>query len=137
MGRRRPSRRPTFDYAAEAEFTALDEELKEKFDYDTGHHHYAGSVEDIIGKYDPKTGKNIHKGKYQIDAEDANKYDLALEHIIRTYQSLDWVPAAFARKGTVWDSLRTGLYNTVPPALKYFTPQTRQAAEDARGQRAR
>ncbi len=122
-GKKTSQQAPYVDYAAEAEFTALDEELKEKFDYDTGHHHYAGSVEDIIGKYDPKSGRNISKGKYQVDAEDASKYDLALEHIIRTYQSLDWVPAAFARKGTVWDSLRTGLYNTVPPALKYFTPQ--------------
>ena len=36
-------------------------------------------------------------------------------HIIKTYKSLDWVPAAYARRGTIWDSLRTGLYNTVPP----------------------
>ena len=30
------------------------------------------------------------------------------------------MPAAIARQGTIFDSLRTGLYNTVPPALKYF-----------------
>ncbi len=120
-GKKTSQQAPYVDYPAEAELTALDEEMKEKFDYDTGHHHYAGSVEEIIGKYDPKSGRNISKGKYQTDAEEANKYDLALDHVIRTYQSLDWVPAAFARRGTVWDSLRTGLYNTVPPALKYFT----------------
>ena len=51
-----------------------------------------------------------------------SKYDKLLEHVARTYQSLDWVPAAIARKGTLYESLRTGLYNTVPPALKFFTP---------------
>jgi tetratricopeptide (TPR) repeat protein len=122
-GKKTSQQPPYVDYAAEAEFTPLDEELKEKYDYSSGHHHYAGSVEEILGKNDPKTLKSITKGKYQLDADEATKYDLALEHIVRTYQSLDWVPAAFARKGTVWDSLRTGLYNTVPPALKYFTPQ--------------
>jgi hypothetical protein len=99
----------------------IDEELKEKFDYSSGHHHYAGSVGEIIGNKDPKVGP-VATGKYKLDAEEANKYDLELDHVIKTYISLDWVPAAFARRGSVWDSLRTGLYNTVPPALKYFTP---------------
>ncbi len=113
---------PYADYAAEAEYTALDEEIHEKFDYETGHHHFAGSVEDILGTYD-KAGKNTRKGKYQLDAEEADKYDKALEHIARTYPSVEWVQAAIARKGSLYDSLRTGLYNTVAPALKYFTPQ--------------
>ena len=65
---------PYADYAAEAEFTLLDEEIDEKFDYETNHHHFAGSVEDILGKYD-KSGKNVSKGKYQVDAEEADKYD--------------------------------------------------------------
>ena len=120
---RKPSQNPPYvDYAAEAEFTLLDEEIHEKYDYETGHHHFAGSVEEIIGRVDPKTGKSISKGRYLLDAEEANKYDLLLEHIARTYQSVDWVPAALARKGSLYDSLRTGLYNTVPPALKFFTP---------------
>jgi tetratricopeptide (TPR) repeat protein len=114
---------PYADYVAEAEYTLLDEEIHEKYDYDTGHHHFAGSVEEIIGKVDPKTGRQLNKGKYQTDAELADKYDKALDHIAKTYPSVEWVPAAIARKGTLYDSLRTGLYNTVPPALKYFTPQ--------------
>ena len=32
------------------------------------------------------------------------------------------VPAALARQGTLFDTLRTGLYNTVPPALKMPPP---------------
>ena len=122
-GKRDSQLPPYADYAAEAEFTNLDEEIREKYDYETGHHHYAGSVPEILGEYDAKTGKNTRKGKYQIDAEDADKYDKLLEHISRTYPSLEWVPAAIARQGSLYDSLRTGLYNTVPPALKFFTPQ--------------
>ena len=123
-GGKKDSGQPPFaDYGAEAEFTLLDEEIHEKYDYETGHHHYAGTVPQILGEYDPKTGKNIKKGAYQVDAEDADKYDKALEHISRTYPSLEWVPAAIARQGSLYDSLRTGLYNTVPPALKFFTPQ--------------
>jgi tetratricopeptide (TPR) repeat protein len=114
---------PSPDYAAEAEFTLLDEEIHTKYDYDTNHHHFAGSIEDVLGKFDPKTHKTISKGKYQKDAEDADKYDKQLEHIARTYQSVDWVPAAIARQGALYDDLRTGLYNTVPPQLKYFTAQ--------------
>jgi hypothetical protein len=114
---------PYADYAAEAEYTLLDEEIHEKYDYETGHHHFAGSVEEIIGKVDPKTGRQVSKGKYQVDAEEADKYDKLLDHIAKTYPSVEWVPAALARRGSLYDSLRTGLYNTVPPALKYFTPQ--------------
>ena len=121
-GKKTSQQAPYVDYAAEAELTPIDEELKEKFDYSSGHHHYAGSVGEIIGNEDPKVGP-VSTGKYKADAEEANKYDLELDHVIKTYISLDWVPAAFARRGSVWDSLRTGLYNTVPPALKYFTPQ--------------
>ncbi|MFO0677626.1 MAG: tetratricopeptide repeat protein [Polyangiaceae bacterium] len=117
---------PYADYGAEAEFTLLDEEIKDKYDFETGRHKYTGSVEDVIGKYEvDKSGarKQTKKGKYQLNAEDADKYDQKLSHIADTYPSLDWVPAAIARKGTLFDSLRMGLYNTVPPALKYFTPQ--------------
>jgi hypothetical protein len=32
----------------------------------------------------------------------------------------EWTAAALARQGTVWDSVRTGLYNTRPPELKMF-----------------
>jgi hypothetical protein len=120
---KKPSQNPPYaDYGAEAEFTLLDEEIHEKFDYETNHHHFAGSVEEILGKFDPKTKATVTKGRYQKDAEDADKYDKLLEHISKTYPSVEWVPAAIARQGSLYDSLRTGLYNTVPPALKFFTP---------------
>lgn len=113
---------PYADYAAEADFTLVDEEIRDK--YDSGDRHkYVGSVQDVLGKFDPKTGATVTKGKYQKNAEEAQKWDQRLEEIARTYPSVEWVPATIARQGSLFDSLRTGLYNTVPPALKYFTPQ--------------
>jgi hypothetical protein len=42
---------------------------------------------------------------------------------VKTYPSLQWIPAAEARRGNIYDTLRTSLYVVVPPALKYFTPK--------------
>jgi tetratricopeptide (TPR) repeat protein len=113
---------PFSDYGAEAEFTPVEEEIRKNYDYETGHHKYTGSTEDVIGKFD-KSGQEVRKGHYQVDAKDAQKYDELLEHIVTTYPSVEWVPATIARQGTLYDSLRTGLYNATPPAIKYFTPQ--------------
>ena len=98
---------PYVDYAAEAAFTLLDDEITQKFDVPSKHI-YGGSVADTLGD-----GKG-KKGKYQGNAEEAQKYDLRLENeITKKYKSLDWVPAAFARQGQIYDTLRSGLYNTV------------------------
>ena len=112
---------PFSDYGAEAQFALIDDQIHKEYDLETGHHKYAGSVPDIIGEAD-KSG-HVTPGKYQKDAAEAQKYDEALEQIVRTYPSLEWVPAAIARQGTVYDALRTGLYNAVPPAVHYFTPK--------------
>jgi tetratricopeptide (TPR) repeat protein/outer membrane protein assembly factor BamD (BamD/ComL family) len=113
---------PFADFAAEAEYTLVDEEVKKGYDYETGHHKYGGSTQDVIGEYD-KSGQQLKVGKYQADAKDAQKYDDLLQHIVATYPSVEWVPAAIARQGTLYDSLRTGLYNATPPAVKYFSPK--------------
>jgi hypothetical protein len=99
---------PFADYAAEAEYSLDDDEIHVNYDYETGHHKYAGATEDVLLKY-------------KSDAKEAQKYDELLEHITSTYPSLEWVPAAIARQGSVYDSLRTGLYNAVPPQIAYFT----------------
>ncbi|MFO0736352.1 MAG: tetratricopeptide repeat protein [Labilithrix sp.] len=97
---------PFVDYAAEAAFTLIDDEITQKFDVPSKHV-YGGSVADVLGD-----GKG-KKGKYQLNAEEANKLDLRLEtEVIKKYESLEWVPAAFARQGAIWDTLRSGLYNT-------------------------
>jgi tetratricopeptide (TPR) repeat protein len=103
---------PYVDYAAEASFTLIDEDITAKFDT-PDKHKYPATVPEILG--DPKTGK---KGKYQLNAEEAQKLDLRLENeVIKKYESLEWVPAAFARQGAIFDTLRSGLYNTVKVKL--------------------
>lgn len=103
---------PYVDYAAEAAFTLVDEEITAKFDV-ADRHKYPATVPEILG--DTKTGK---KGKYEVNAEEAQKWDLKLENeVIKKYESVEWVPAAFARRGAIFDTLRTGLYNTVKVKL--------------------
>lgn len=107
---------PYVDYAAEAAFTLIDEEITNKFDV-PAKHKYPETVPEILG--DTKTGK---KGKYQFNAEEAQKWDLKLENeVIKKYESLEWVPAAFARQGAIFDTLRNGLYFTTK--VKLFNAQ--------------
>jgi len=94
--------------AAEAEFVLLDAEIREKFDYDTGHHRYAGTTVDVINDY-------------RKDAAVAKQYHDKLQHVIDAYLSPDWVVAARSRQGSLYDSLRTGLYNARPPSLKLYS----------------
>lgn len=93
--------------AAEAEFTMLDEQLARDFDYETGHHRYKGTPVEVVANY-------------QKDALDAKKHYDKLQHVIDTYVSPEWTVAAISRQASLYDSLRTGLYNTRPPALQMF-----------------
>ena len=97
--------------AAEADFTMVDADIKKNFDYDSGHHHYKGTAVDVIKKY-------------QADAKDAEKYHAKLKQITdpNTYGSIEYVAAALARQGSLYDSLRTGLFNTREPALQLVAP---------------
>ncbi len=114
---------PFVDMPAEAEYVAADETIKKE--YETDRHKYTGSSEDVIGKVDAKTGATIKTGKYQENAKAAEKYDQMLQHIVDTYASLEYVPAALARQGSIYDTLRTGLYNTAT-TVKLFSPQQEQ-----------
>lgn len=100
---------PYVDYAAEAAFTLLDEEIVAKYDQPEKHK-YTGSVADVMGTVDEKTGKFKSKGKYNANAEEAQAWDKKLEEIEKKYVSLEWVPAVEARRGTLFDTLRNGLY---------------------------
>ena len=95
---------------AEAEFSLVDAELARKFDYESGFHRYRGTVVEVMQKY---------RG----DVVEAKKWDEKLQHVIDAYLSPEWTAASLARQGTVWDSVRTGLYNTRPPELKMFDPK--------------
>jgi tetratricopeptide (TPR) repeat protein len=99
---------PYSDYGGEADFTLVDEQVRSKFDYATGHHHYAGLVVDVTKQVDRDLGEAEKIWRPQ------------LEHVATRYGSFEWAAAATARIGSLYDSIRTGLDLVIP---KYFTPQ--------------
>jgi hypothetical protein len=106
---------PTADEAAHAKYAVIDAELRSRYDPETGRHDYTGlSEEQILGKYD-QNGAQVAAGAYQRNAQDAMKYEEALEPIVRLSPSGEWAAVAMARQGTLFDSLRSGLANAVPP----------------------
>ena len=98
---------PEAGMAAEAEFTMLDEEITQKFDYESGYHHYKGTPVTVVNAY-------------KADAVTAKQYYDRLQHVVDAYVSPEWATAAVARQGSLYDSLRTGLYNARPPDLVMF-----------------
>jgi hypothetical protein len=122
---------PYVDYAAEADFTLLDEEVTAAYDVPSKHTYSdpknPSAVADILGSTDPKAPK---KGKYQTNAEEAQKWDAKLDALAKKYSSLEWVPAIRAREGALFDTLRTGLYNTVK--VKILTSQQEKMLDTMR-----
>jgi tetratricopeptide (TPR) repeat protein len=106
--------------AAEAEFTMIDEDLVKNFDYDAGHHHYKGTPVEVVRQY-------------QKDAVEAKRHYDKLQRVMDAYVSPEWTTAAVARQGSLYDSLRTGLYNARPPALKMFDAKTEALLKKAEG----
>jgi hypothetical protein len=97
------------DMAAECDYRAIDEELKRAFDYDAGHHRYAGVITDVRKAY-----------KDDVEVKAKGYFD-KLQAIIQKYESRRWAVAARARQGSLYDSCRTGLYNAREPGLKLYT----------------
>lgn len=93
--------------AAEAEYSLIDDELQRKFDYEAGFHRYKGSAVEVLKRY-------------RADVAEAKRWDDRLQRVIDLYGAPEWTAVALARQGTVWDSVRTGLYNTRPPDLRMF-----------------
>jgi len=102
---------PEAKMAAEGEFTMLDREIESKFDYETGHHRYKGTTVEVINQYTAQAA--IAKGWFD-----------KLQHVSDAYVSPEWTIAAVSRQGSLYDSMRTGLYNVRPPALKMFDAKT-------------
>jgi tetratricopeptide (TPR) repeat protein/outer membrane protein assembly factor BamD (BamD/ComL family) len=96
------------DMAAECAYSALDEKIKAEFDYDTGHHRYAGVIDQV-------------KKAFDADMKKAETYFNQLQEVISKFESRPWSVAARARQGSLYDSCRTGLYNARPPGLKLYT----------------
>lgn len=99
------------NFAAEGAFVLLDAEIRAAFDYDTGHHRFRGTPQQVLADY-------------QKAAKDAKVWFDRLQRIVDDYASPEWGTAAFARQGSLYDSLRTGLYNTRPPELVMFDKKT-------------
>ena len=97
--------------AAEGAYTLLDGEIRKQFDYDTGHHRFRGTPQEVLVDF-------------QASAKEAKTWFDRLQRIIDDYASPEWGTAAVARQGTLYDSLRTGLYNTRPPDLVMFDKKT-------------
>jgi hypothetical protein len=97
---------PYSDYGGEADFTLVDEQVRASFDYATGHHHYTGTVGDVIKQVDKDLGEAEKTWRPQ------------LETVATRYGSFQWASASTARIGTLYDSIRTGLDLVAP---KYFT----------------
>jgi tetratricopeptide (TPR) repeat protein len=96
---------PYVDLAAEAAFTMIDEDIAAKYE---SLHVYGHRSFDIVG--DPTTGS---AGAYQRNELEARKWLRLLQtDVIEKFQSLEWVAAAIARQGAIYDTLRTGLYDT-------------------------
>jgi hypothetical protein len=96
------------DMAAECAYGAIDEKIHLEFDYDTGHHRYAGVIDKVVKAFND-------------DIKKAEGYFNQLQEVITKFESRPWSVAAKARQGSLYDSCRTGLYNARPPGLKLYT----------------
>ncbi|HEX2731801.1 MAG TPA: tetratricopeptide repeat protein [Polyangiaceae bacterium] len=97
--------------AAEGAFVMLDEDIKKQFDYDSGHHRYKGTPQQVLEAYSKDAGEA--KGWYD-----------QLQAVVDQYGAPEWATAAIARQGSLYDSLRSGLYNTRAPELIMFDKKT-------------
>ncbi len=95
------------DMAAEGEYTMLDREITNKYD-PARNHTYKGRADKIV---------NVN---YKKQKGEATKWHKKLQHVIDAYVSPKWSTVAVARQGTIWDKLRTGLFNTREPELILF-----------------
>ena len=96
-------------------FVRLDGEIRKAFE-PSKKHKYKGTVEDVLGK-----GSDL-KGRYGENAEEADRWDQALEALVAGGTKPDWTPVVLARQGAVFDVLRDGLFQTPLASLAYFTP---------------
>ncbi len=115
--------RPFVDYAAEAAFTLVDDDIRQKWGVRSTPKVYAGAIDDIRGKLDPKTRAVVTPGTYTKDAQDADAFDKVLGQISGKYPSALWRVTTLARQGSLYEDLRAGLDATPLPPAGYFTPQ--------------
>jgi hypothetical protein len=98
-------------FAAEAAFVQIDESITKDFDYDTGHQRYAGNTGEVMTQF-------------RASAVRAQAHYDALQRVVDDYASPEWATAAIARQGSLYDSLRSALYDVRAPALQMFDKKT-------------
>lgn len=113
---------PYVDFAAEADFILLDEQITANHDT-PARHTYGPTLVDVFGspEINPSTqrvvlggdGKPKMKahGKYESNAAETTKWDQELEKLTRKYDSREWFAVVVERQGSLFDKLRTGLAN--------------------------
>ncbi len=104
--------------AAEGAYSLLDSQIRAKFDYDSGHHRFKGTPQQVLSDY-------------QAAAKQAKSWYDQLQSIVDDYGSPQWGTSAIARQGTLYDSLRSGLYNVRPPELQMFDAKTEKLLQRA------
>ena len=83
------AKKPPYNaYAAEAEFTQVDEDVHKDWDFATNHHRYTGKVVDVKKKFDAEVAEADSKWKPRLDA-------------VQKYLSPEWTAAAMARTGSI------------------------------------
>lgn len=108
---------PYVDHVAEAEFALIDEEIRTSFE---GHLHYVTMSPATV------------MGQYAIDAKRANALDQRLARIAATYASPTIVASAIARRGSLYDTLRSALDECGGVRFKLFAPQQEQLLQRMR-----
>jgi hypothetical protein len=98
-------------FAAEATFVQIDERIAKDFDYETGHQRYAGNTTEVMAQF-------------RASAVQARAHYDALQRVVDDYASPEWATAAIARQGSLYDSLRSALYDVRAPALQMFDKKT-------------
>lgn len=98
-------------YAAEAAYVQLDDAIARAFDYDSGHQRYSGNTLEVLDQY--RRAAVVAQAHYD-----------ALQRVVDEYASPEWATAAIARQGSLYDSLRSALYDVRAPALKMFDKKT-------------
>ncbi len=97
-------------------YAQFDKRIKQTFKYELGSSAIFKGRGDVIMNIQLEAGKSS-----------ATKCHRELRALINTYVSPKWSTVAVARQGTLWDGLRTTLFNTRKPDLILFDTKQQEA----------
>jgi len=105
------------DFAAEAAYFFINERIEKEWD------NVPGQTPKV--KYEG-TGKDVIK-RLEADDKKRVKYIEDLENVVKTYLSPKWTPVAYAREGSVNDTMRSALARA---KVEVFDPADKKKIED-------